>query len=181
MMLFELFAFPSLKRLAVVTLLFCVSNAAAQTCLTNIPPTTPDSEFTEISSVQVKHNRTGLVWMRCAIGQTWDGSTCVGDATQMTWQEALQLAHGYQVETTLGWRLPNIKELSSLTERQCVRPSINTAVFPNTPEDDFWTATPSVADTQRAWVVAFFNSSNSLKDKDRFVFVRLVRNAGPTE
>ena len=156
-------------------------NAVAQTCISSIPSTTPEAEFEELSTVQIKHTRTGLIWMRCAIGQSWDGNSCEGDATQMTWQEALQLAQGYQVENTLGWRLPNVKELSTLTERQCVRPSINATVFPNTPEDDFWSSTPSVSDPQRAWVVAFFNSSNSLKDKDRFVFVRLVRNAGPTE
>ncbi|MDM7861935.1 DUF1566 domain-containing protein [Alteromonas sp. ASW11-36] len=153
----------------------------AQTCLANIPPTTPTNEFIELTTQQIKHQRTGLVWMRCAIGQTWDGNTCEGDAEQLTWQQALQVAHGYELESTLGWRVPNIKELATLTERQCVRPSINTSFFPDTPEDDFWTSTPSVSDPQRAWVVAFFNSSNSLKDKDRFVFVRLVRDALPNE
>ena len=115
--------------------------------------------------------------MRCAIGQTWDGTNCTGDAQQLSWQQALQLAHGYSVENIQGWRLPNIKELATVTERQCVRPAINIDVFPDTPADDFWTSTPSVTDEQRAWVVAFFNSSNSIKDKDRFVFVRLVRTA----
>ena len=169
------------SAISALGLLLSVTSVWAQTCLTNIPSTTPDSEFVELSSLQVKHQRTGLVWMRCAIGQTWDGSNCIGDAQQLTWQQALQLSHGYLLEETSGWRLPNIKELATLTERQCVRPAINVALFPDTPADDFWTSTPSVVDEQRAWVVAFFNSSNSIKDKDRFVFVRLVRTALASE
>ena len=170
------------KTISTVFITLVLSNAvAAQTCLPNIPPTTPTTQFIELTTQQIKHQRTGLVWMRCAIGQTWDGNTCEGDAEQMTWQQALQTAHGYEHESTLGWRVPNVKELATLTERQCVRPSINTSFFPDTPEDDFWTSTPSVADPQRAWVVAFFNSSNSVKDKDRFVFVRIVRDALPNE
>jgi hypothetical protein len=164
-------------NLTVILGIFSTASALAQTCLTNIPATTPNSEFVELSDIQIKHQRTGLVWLRCAIGQTWDGTNCTGDAQQLTWQQALQLAHGYSVENIQGWRLPNIKELATVTERQCVRPAINIDVFPDTPADDFWTSTPSVTDEQRAWVVAFFNSSNSIKDKDRFVFVRLVRTA----
>lgn len=168
-------------RLAMLLVSALATSVSAQTCLTNIPSTAPDAEFTALSDLQIKHERTGLVWMRCAIGQTWDGANCIGDAQQLTWQQALQLAHGYIVEDTAGWRLPNIKELATLTERQCVRPAINATVFPDTPADDFWTSTPSITDEQRAWVVAFFNSSNSIKDKDRFVFIRLVRTALATE
>jgi hypothetical protein len=115
--------------------------------------------------------------MRCSFGQTWLNDICVGDASELNWQQALQAAHGYVFANQLGWRVPNVKELSSITERSCVRPAINELLFPNTPSDDFWTSSPSVLDPHRAWVIAFFNSSNSIKQKDRFVFVRLVRNA----
>ena len=109
------------KILTVVAANMFVVSAYAQTCLTNIPATTPTSEFSEIGTQQVKHSRSGLVWLRCAVGQTWDGTECTGDAQQLTWQQALQLAHGYTADSTQGWRLPNLKELSTLTERQCVR------------------------------------------------------------
>ncbi|AGH43655.1 Lcl C-terminal domain-containing protein [Paraglaciecola psychrophila] len=70
-----------------------------------------------------------------------------------------------------------MKELASLTERSCARPAINEFFFPNTSSDDYWTSTPSVINPERAWVIAFFNSSNTLKDKRLFVFTRLVRTA----
>ncbi|WP_026377085.1 DUF1566 domain-containing protein [Aestuariibacter salexigens] len=152
-------------------------NVSAQSCLVDIDDTTASSEFTDLEDGTVLHVRTGLVWMRCSLGQTWNGSTCINEADELTWQQALDQAYGYEFADSLAWRLPNIKELASITERSCVRPSINETIFPNTSADDYWTSTPSMADPQRAWVVAFFNSSNSIKQKDRSVFVRLVRNA----
>ncbi|QJR81712.1 DUF1566 domain-containing protein [Alteromonas pelagimontana] len=155
---------------------FAVSfSALAQTCLTDAIATTPTQDFVELQNDEVWHQTTDLVWKRCAEGQTWNGTTCAGEAIKYTWQQALTLAHTASKEDLLGWRLPNVKELASVTERLCVRPAINDSVFPQTPPDDFWTSTPSTRDPERAWVVAFFNSSHSIKQKDRFVYVRLVR------
>lgn len=164
-----------MKHLFYSVLFVICLGANAQTCLSDAPETSPASHFSELSSTELVDSSTGLIWQRCAVGQTYTDSQCTGDATRFTWQQALvyvqQLAHDEQK----AWRLPNVKELATLTERQCVRPAINASVFPNTPSDDFWTSTPSVDDPLRAWVVAFFNSSHSTKQKDRFVFVRLVR------
>lgn len=152
-------------------------NSYAQTCLSGGLETTPSANFTDNEDGTITDTTTGLVWMACSVGQTYSEGACVGDATELTWQEALQFAHGYQFASQQGWRLPNVKELSTLTERSCVRPAINESLFPNTPSDDFWTSTPSVMDPDRAWVVAFFNSSNAIKQKNLFVFARLVRTA----
>jgi hypothetical protein len=150
---------------------------AGQTCLPNFDPSTKTDEFVDNADGTATDELLGLVWMRCSLGQTWLDETCSGDASELTWQQALQTAHGYEYAAQLGWRVPNMKELASLTERSCVRPAINELFFPNTSSDDYWTSTPSVIDPQRAWVIAFFNSSNSLKDKKLFVFTRLVRTA----
>ncbi len=165
-----------MKRL--LPLVFCAFTASglAQTCLTSGIETTPDDNFSELTDGTVLHVTTDLVWQRCAQGQTWDGTTCNGEATKYTWQEALELAHEASASDLLGWRLPNVKELASLTERLCVRPAINATFFPATAPDDFWTSTPSTSDPDRAWVVAFFNASHSIKQKDRYVSVRLVRS-----
>lgn len=164
-----------MKALLTGLLLAVSPVCVAQYCLTTGEETTPDANFTALDDAQVLHTTTQLVWQRCAQGQQWDGTTCTGQAKKYTWQEALQLAHEANDESQAGWRLPNVKELASVTDRLCVRPAINETFFPNTPPDDFWTSTPSLTDTQRAWVVAFFNSSHSIKQKDRFVYVRLVK------
>lgn len=149
--------------------------AWAQTCLTGAPATTPDANFVDNEDGTVTDVTTGLMWMQCSVGQTWVAGRCTGDASELSWQQALQFAHGYVFANYDGWRVPNIKELASITELLCVRPSINETMFPSTLSDDYWTSTPSTLDADRAWVVAFFNSSNSIKDKNLFVFTRLVR------
>lgn len=153
----------------------------AQTCLANADDTTPDEDFANITTSTTLHTPTGLIWQRCAVGQTFNGSTCTGEASQMTWQEALNYAYEYDADLLQGWRVPNLKELASLAERDCVRPAINSTFFPATPPDSFWTSTPSVLDPLRAWTVAFFNASHSIKEKDRTVYLRLVRTKLPTE
>jgi hypothetical protein len=163
-----------------MTLLLCLfisSFTLAQTCLPEFDATAQTEEFIDNGDGTATNATLNLVWMRCSIGQSWENETCTGDATELSWQQALVAAHGYEFADKSGWRLPNIKELASLTERACVRPAINEIFFPNTSSDDYWTSTPSTIDPARAWVVAFFNSSNSLKDKQQFVFTRLVRTA----
>jgi hypothetical protein len=158
-------------------LLLLSVNCLSQTCLSSINETAPSENFVDNGDGTVSDVSSGLMWMRCSLGQNWSEGSCVGDAHELNWQQALQEAHGKEFAGKAGWRLPNIKELRTLSERSCVRPAINSDIFPNTPSDDFWTSTPAVTDSSRAWVVAFFNSSNSVKQKNLFVYARLVRNA----
>lgn len=159
-----------------VILVFLPSTLLAQNCLKGVDKTADSSDFTTHDDGTVTHNKTGLMWMRCSLGQAWQNGSCSGEASKLSWQQALKAAHGYQYANKDGWRLPNVKELATITERACVRPAIDEGLFPNTPSDDFWTSTPSVRDPNRAWVAAFFNSSNSIKAKTLFVYARLVRS-----
>ena len=149
------------------------------TCFEEIDETTPTNRFIQYDNGTVRDNVTQLVWMRCAVGQSWDATNeqCSGDPIKYTWQGALQYAHGLIYADARGWRLPNIKELASLVERQCARPSINIEVFDNTAADDYWSSTPSLIELDAAWVVAFDSGSNALKDKQLATYIRLVRIA----
>jgi hypothetical protein len=96
-----------------------------------------------------------------------------------TIEEALEKAKSVNNEGFAGykdWRVPTVKELASIVERQCIRPAINLTLFPNTPSDIFWTSEPYSDRTRHAW---YFNLSHGYHDwsfnKDSLYSVRLVR------
>lgn len=150
-----------------------------------IPATAPASRFTDNDDGTVTDKANGLHWKRCSEGQTWSGGTCTGATTSHSWQEALQLAEG---ATDLGytdWRLPNIKELSSIIERACSSPAIDLAVFPATSATEnmgwFWSASTSIPVGGEgvygwgAWLVDFDRGHVRSQTKDSGLLVRLVR------
>ena len=76
--------------------------------------------FTVVTPGTVKDSRTGLVWMRCSLGQDWDEKTktCTGSVNVYDWKGAFDIAEklnavgGYAGSTK--WRLPTAHELQSL-------------------------------------------------------------------
>ncbi len=102
---------------------------------------------------EVTDRSTGLVWKRCQEGTRWTGSTCEGSARYFTWYEALQ----WVVPGEKHWRVPNVKEMSSLIDPSFKGTlAINTDIFPKTSNDMFWTSSPYTLDTFYGWVVQSF-------------------------
>ena len=162
----------------VITLLGGI-NVHAQTCNENLPLTTPNERFIDNGNGTVSDKNTGLIWMRCSLGQTWDeqGQTCNGEAVEYTWQQALQEAEGYSYAGSNAWRVPNKMQLQSIVERSCYELAINLDIFPQTPERLSWTSTPVVGDSDLAWIVHFSvggRDATSYKDSSA-AYVRLVR------
>ena len=142
---------------------------------TSVPESTPASAFTNNNDGTVTHNLTGLIWKHCAEGQTWDGSTCTGSATTVTWANALTQAKNATFAGHTDWRLPNKKELESIIEFCGYSPSINQILFPATPTSVFWSGSSYVPDPSAAWGV-YFGSGSILADvKSDGNYVRLVR------
>ena len=133
---------------------------AAQSCVGKSATAVAD-EFTFPDAIPGKayHTTSGLEWSRCVVGQTWNEttSTCDGEGERLTWQSALKISKTYRVGNHTDWRLPNLKELVSLVQRQCVDPAIDLTVFPATPSDSYWTSTPNTAANKNdeAWTVGF--------------------------
>jgi hypothetical protein len=154
--------------------------ALAQDCRPDsIPASTPTSRFTDNHDGTVTDTATGLTWKRCAEGLTWDGSSCTGDEASFTWQEALQQAGsvnsagGYAGHAD--WRLPNIKELRSIVERQCLGPAINLSVFPGASASHFWSGSPIAGFSLYAWGVLFSYGYDDWNYRDGALAVRLAR------
>ena len=153
-----------------------VSNA--QTCNDYIPESTPASAFVDHGDSTVSDSRTGLMWQKCLAGLSGEG--CLeGSPAVYTWQEALQLAESINSSGGLAgytdWRLPSIKELTSIVELKCGDPSINLTVFPNQISSVVWSGSAFAWDSNCAWFVNFNFGDDHFPSRSNFIYVRLVR------
>jgi hypothetical protein len=130
-----------------------------------------------VDGLTVADSKTTLTWKRCAEGMTWDGTSCTGSATTFTHDQALQQATN---QAGAGWRLPNVKELSSIVDKNSINPAIDSTSFPATPASLFWSSSPFVTLPSSAWVVDFGvgvvgGTSNNRNGTLHPYFVRLVQ------
>ncbi|MBT0664809.1 DUF1566 domain-containing protein [Geobacter pelophilus] len=167
-------AFLYVMTMACVTLM-PLAASAAQLCHSYWPkPSTPINRFVNNEDGTISDSATGLIWKRCSEGLS--GSTCENGAPEIfTWQEALQSAVNSSFAGKNDWRLPNIKELGSIVERQCSMPAINEIVFPATPTMSFWSSSPFAENKNFAWNIYFPYGISDGNDKNYKFFVRLVR------
>lgn len=170
-----------LLGILVVMFLSTAEVAAQQSCPAGYPATTPDSDFADVGNGTVRHIPTGLIWKRCAEGQTWNGSTCTGTADGYTWQQAFLRADAVNAGTQgwnagqTDWRVPNQNELRSIVERGCFNPAINLTQFPVTPVSGFRSASPVAGSSDYEWGVEFVIGAHNQDYRDDVGQVRLVR------
>ena len=62
-------------------------------------PTDQQGHYKDLGDGTVLDTQANLQWMRCALGQTWNGQTCVGEAKQFNWNDAIKIAK----ENALFW------------------------------------------------------------------------------
>ncbi|EJI2332159.1 DUF1566 domain-containing protein, partial [Vibrio cholerae] len=121
------------------------------------------AEYIDNNDGTVSDKRTNLTWARCSVGQTWDGQTCSGTATEFNSDDLISVinsANGIVTGTReVGkpfWRLPTVDELETLifcskgyeykalpsgkyvAQQSCFKeysqPRIDLTAFPNTPK-----------------------------------------------
>jgi Protein of unknown function (DUF1566) len=125
---------------------------------------------------EVTDQKTGLIWRRCVEGMTYSGGTCTGTASTFTHEAALLRATAQANSTGVAWRLPNVKELSSILDRSHINPAIDTNVFPATPATGlFWSSSPCMNGPLIVWYVEFGSGSVFSDARSSAYFVRLVR------
>jgi len=159
--------------LGLLALLLWAGNAQAVPCQNNIPAGNPDEVYIDHGDGTVTDTRTDLMWKQCAEGLS--GTNCqTGSAQSFTWANALARADASTFANYTDWRLPNVKELSSLVEECRSSPSINTNHFPNTPSSPFWSGSPN-ASQSNVWLVVNFEGGQVGSLRGSFSRVRLVR------
>lgn len=98
-----------------------------------------------------------------------------GDSSTKTWEAALSYCEGLTLAAQNDWRLPNIKELSSLVDDARYLPAIDKALFPSA-SSYYWTSTTYVSSPpSAAWHVNFTDGSSSADEKTFSKYVRCVR------
>jgi hypothetical protein len=108
--------------------------------------------------------RTGLEWQ-------------VDEPGVMTWAEALTYCKNHGSD----WRLPNIKELESLSDDLRSSPGINTNYFPYANHDYpnyYWSSTTNVFNKYYAWIVVFSSPYVYWDTKTESHYVRCVKGGG---
>ncbi|WP_151702991.1 DUF1566 domain-containing protein [Nitrincola alkalilacustris] len=190
------FILPPARAIALSTLLLLLLSACStrDTTITVRQSDLIDGRYVILSDHTIYDMKTGLQWMRCALGQEWDGRTCAGSATRTRWDEARAQINQLNRQGRSGrndWRLPDIDELSSLIYCEAEQrwdiprgescqqgtegPTISTRAFPNSHGWRFWSSTPRMVD-QFIWTVHFGYGLASANYKDNDARVRPVRD-----
>jgi hypothetical protein len=106
--------------------------------------------------------RTGLEWQKA-------------QQHSMAWSEALSICNNLNLAGHADWRLPNIKELESLTDDSRYDPAINTDFFPNATSTVFFSSTTYAAQPNMARFVYFKVGYVAYQFKTFSADVRCVR------
>lgn len=155
----------------------------AQTCNSSVTSSAPDSRYTDNGDGTVTDKQTGLMWKQCSEGLATTSTPCdTGSAATYSWQGALTQAQTVNSAGFAGyndWRLPNIKELSSLVEEACYSPAINSVRFPETMFVDYfgyWSSSPYVGSRGNGtWLYNFNGGSAYFVIRTASHYTRLVR------
>ena len=140
------------------------------------------TEFKDNNDGSVSHLKTGLIWQRCAVGQTWNNGGCDGTGATYTQDKAVKLTSDLGGNTD--WRLPTYKELLTIVDYSQSSPATNSIVFPDAPSSSFWTATDAAASSSFAWSIDFAYGTGvidmSSLPKTSSLAARLVRGSMTT-
>ncbi|CAK0765910.1 exported hypothetical protein [Gammaproteobacteria bacterium] len=119
---------------------------------------------------------TNLMWMRCAVGQTWTGVACAGTPGKYTWSAANTVTSAYADYND--WRLPTIRELTTITDITHYSPAIDVSTFPDTPSDWFWSGSLVASNSSQAWGVYLEVGNDYWSSRNIAYPLRLVRAGG---
>jgi hypothetical protein len=118
---------------------------------------------------------SGLEWRRCAVGQTWNGTVCAGEASPSAWQGIVGACAGSWGGHD-DWSPPDIVELRSLLLHcEESRPFPREVMAGLDTDAYFWSATEGTA-SGLAYSLGMDHMMGGLDSKDNSLFV-LCRRA----
>jgi hypothetical protein len=130
---------------------------------------TPRS-YADLGNGIVRDNVTGLEWQQATAPGTY------------TWQQAFDYSQYLSFASHTDWRLPTIKELSTLLDKSMLGlgPTIDQTAFPGTMELYYWSSTSAGGESpDSSWGVDFMSSYIGTASKTDSKYVRAVRSGLP--
>lgn len=125
---------------------------------------------------EVTDAKTGLIWRRCVEGMTASAGGCTGSLGGFTHEAALVRASTQAAATGVAWRLPNVKELSSIADKSRSDPAMDETAFPDARASlPFWSSSPYAGSASAAWCATYTNGLVRTCSRDSIIYVRLVR------
>ena len=121
--------------------------------------------------------RHGIEWLRCSVGQVWDGTTCIGVVMTFDHDQIAQAIKLANEQLGGSWRLPRRDELEGLICTSCGPPLIDAEIFPGTSGEPYWTGQVNKTASRFYYSVNFLNGwtfGRFLPSKQ--LAVRLVRD-----
>ncbi|MES1207165.1 MAG: DUF1566 domain-containing protein [Pseudomonadota bacterium] len=138
-------------------------------------PVAPPNQYTAVAAGEVQDNYTALVWQQAT------------SPAQMTFADAKAYCAALALNGHV-WRLPSIREASTLVDEAQVAPSINRTMFPGTKSGArsnnwYWAGHNAAGSTTAAWGINFddgFTGANIATDTTAWnyfttVWARCVR------
>jgi hypothetical protein len=123
----------------------------------------------------VRDNVTNLIW------EVKSDDDSINDKDNIyNWQDAHDIFIDQLNSSHYGgfsdWRLPTIKELSTIVFKNTFNPAINNVYFPNTMSSCYWSSTNVTNIPYNAWVVNFNKGRVYILGKSFVYYVRAVRD-----
>lgn len=139
-------------------------------------PATP----TQLRQFTIRDRANGVEWLRCSVGQVWNGFTCMGEPRMLSLEEARSAAAMARAELGGEWRLPTLNELEKLVCKDCEPPKIDSRLFPRTSAAPYWTESKNRWSVGRYWTVNFFTGYTFGRNMPGMArYVRLVQDFPP--
>ena len=125
------------------------------------------ADLSRNSAGVVTDSTTGLQWQD-------DYSDNGGSIKSAKWQDAIDYCEALSLDGHEDWRLPNLRELTSLVDDTRYDPAID-ATFTQTASDGYWSSATYARYHDNAWGVDFYSGRQGHDDKDYSYYVRCVR------
>lgn len=160
-----------------------VCNYSTETCDSPGDPCSVSEQCDEdldiCDSLVVLYETYELIWQRYVPTGMIE---CGGDDL-CTQQEAADYCQALADQVFAGisdWRLPNVRELYTLTDKDAADPAIDLLLFPDTPEDiHFWTSTNDAPSVTTYWYERFDEGAVQTSDSSSEKSAKCVSGESP--